>query len=80
MKSRARAREHPFPGGRLVLGLLTCAALFWLGVQAAEHQTGGLSTAALLAAFVAIWVGPALLAVTVLWGGFAFFRWFWIGR
>lgn len=79
MKSRVRAREHAFPGGWLVLGLLTCAALFWLGIQA-EHLTGGLSTAALLAAFAAIWIGPVLLAVTILWGGFAFFRWFWIGR
>lgn len=79
MKSRVRAREHSFPGGWLVLGLLTCAVLFWLGIQA-EHLTGGLSTAALLGAFAAIWIGPVLLAVTVIWGGFAFFRWFWIGR
>jgi hypothetical protein len=80
MKSRVRTREQSFPGGRLVLGLLTCFAVFWLGVQGGDHLTGGLSTAALLGAFAAIWIAPVLLAVTVIWGGFAFFRWFWIGR
>jgi hypothetical protein len=64
----------------LVLGLVTCIALFCLGAQASEHLSGGLSTAAMLGAFVAICVGPVLLAVTVIWGGFAFFRWFVIGR
>jgi hypothetical protein len=80
MRSRVRARKHPFPGGWLVLGLLTCVAMFWLGAQASEHLSGGLSTAAMLGAFAAICVGPVLLAVTVVWGSFAFFRWFWIGR
>lgn len=80
MKSRIRARKHPFPGAWLVLGLLTCAALFWMGAQASDHLSGGLSTAAMLGAFVAICVGPVLLAVTVVWGSFAFFRWLWIGR
>lgn len=80
MRARVRARKHPFPGGWLVLGLLTCVALFVLGAQASEHLSGGLSTAATLGAFIAICVGPVLLAVTVLWGGFAFFRWFLIGR
>lgn len=79
MKSRVRARKQSFPGGWLVLGLLSCVALFWLGGQASQHMSGGLSTAAAMAAFLAVCVGPVLLAVTVLWGGFAFFRWFWFG-
>jgi hypothetical protein len=80
MKTRVRARKHPFPGGWLVLGILTCIALFWLGAQAGEHLSGGLSTAAMLGAFAAICVGPVLLAVTVLWGSFTFFRWLVIGE
>lgn len=51
-----------------------------MGAQASDHLSGGLSTAAMLGAFVAICVGPVLLAVTVVWGSFAFFRWLWIGR
>ncbi len=80
MKSRVRASRRPFPGAWLVLGLLTCVALFRMGAQASDHLSGGLSTAAMLGAFVAICVGPVLLAVTVVWGSFAFFRWLWIGR
>jgi hypothetical protein len=80
MTTRTRARKHPFPGGWLVLGLVACIATFWMGAQAGQHLSGGLSTAATLTAFVAICIGPVILAVTVLWGGFAFFRWFLIGR
>lgn len=80
MKSRVRAKKHPFPGGWLVMGLMTCVALFWLGAQASDHLSGGLSTAATLAAFVAICVGPVLLVVTALWGSFAFFKWLVVGR
>ena len=80
MRARVRARKHPFPGGWLVLGLLTCVMLFVLGAQASDHLSGGLSTAAMLGAFAAVCVGPVLLIVTVLWGSFAFFRWLWIGR
>lgn len=80
MRARVRARKHPFPGGWLVLGLMTCVVLFVLGAQASDHLSGGLSTAAMLAAFVAVCVGPVLLIITVLWGSFAFFRWLWVGR
>ncbi len=80
MRARVRARKHPFPGGWLVLGLLTCVVLFVLGAQASDHLSGGLSTAAMLGAFAAVCVGPVLLIVTVLWGSFAFFRWLWVGR
>lgn len=80
MRARARAKKHPFPGGWLVLGLVTCIAVFWLGAQAGDRLSGGLSTAAVLGAFVAVCVGPVLLAVTVVWGSFAFFRWFLIGE
>lgn len=31
-------------------------------------------------AFVALCIGPVVLAVTVIRGGFAFFRWFWFGQ
>lgn len=80
MRARVRARKHPFPGGWLVLGLLTCVVLFALGAQASDHLSGGLSTAATLGAFAAVCVGPVLLVVTVLWGGFAFFRWLLVGE
>ena len=80
MRARVRVKQHPFPGGWLALGLMTCVVLFLLGAQAGDHLSGGLSTAATLAAFVAVCVGPVLLAVTVLWGGFAFFRWLWVGE
>lgn len=58
---------------------MTCVALFWLGASLEADPSGGLSTAAVLAAFVAICVGPVVLAITVVWGGFAFLRWFWFG-
>ncbi len=80
MKSRVRMKKHSFPGGWLVLGIVTCAALFWAGVQADGHLSGSLSTAAMLGAFAAICVGPVLAAITVLWGGFAFFKWLVVGR
>ncbi|WP_343698475.1 hypothetical protein [Caulobacter sp.] len=80
MKSRVRAKKHPFPGGWLVLGILTCAALFWAGVQGGDHLSGGLSTAAMFGAFAALWIGPLLAAITVLWGSFAFFKWLVVGR
>ncbi len=80
MKSRVHAKKHPFPGGWLVLGIMTCVALFWAGVQGGDHLSGGLSTAAMLGAFAALWIGPVLLAVTVLWGSFAFFKWLVVGR
>ncbi len=80
MRARVRAKKHPFPGGWLVLGLLACVSLFWLGAQASAHLSGGLSSAATLGAFAAICVGPVLLVVTVLWGSFAFFRWLLIGE
>ncbi len=80
MRARVRAKKHPFPGGWLVLGLVACAALFFLGAQASEHMSGGLSTAAMIGAFAAICVGPVLLIITVLWGGFAFFRWLLLGE
>ncbi|NQE63102.1 hypothetical protein E1H18_3358 [Caulobacter sp. RHG1] len=80
MKSRVRAKKHQFPGGWLVLGMLTCAVLFWTGVQADSHLSGGLSTAAMLGAFAALWIGPVLAAITVLWGSFAFFKWLVVGR
>lgn len=79
MKSRVRVKKHPFPGGWLVMGMLTCVVLFWAGVQA-DHLSGGLSTAAMLGAFAALWIGPVLAAITVLWGGFAFFKWLVVGR
>ena len=79
MRARVGVRKHPFPGGWLVLGLVACGILFWLGAQAGDHLSGGLSTAALLGAFAAVCVGPVLLVVTVLWGSFAFFRWLWSG-
>ena len=80
MRARVRVRKHPFPGGWLVLGLMTCVVLFVLGAQASDHLSGGLSMAAMLGAFAAVCVGPVLLIVTVLWGSFAFFRWLWVGR
>ena len=80
MRSRVRTRKTPFPAGWLLLGLLTCGLLFWLGAEANNHLSGGLSVAAMLVAFVALWVGPVLLAVTALWGGFAFCRWLLLGE
>ena len=80
MKSRVRVKKHPFPGGWLVMGMLTCVVLFWTGVQASDHLSGSLSTAAMLGAFAALWIGPVLAAITVLWGGFAFFKWLVVGR
>ena len=79
MRARLGVKKSSFPGGLLVLGLLTCGILFWMGGLAADQLSGGLSIAAILAAFVAVCVGPVLLVITVLWGGFAFFRWLWSG-
>jgi hypothetical protein len=76
VRARRVVKEHPFPGGWLALGLLTCGVLFRLGGQAWDQPDNGLATIAMLGAFVAVWVGPALLAVTILWGGFVFLRWF----
>ena len=75
MRSRIGVKQRSFPGGLLVMGLLSCAVLFWMGGLAADQLSGGLSITAILAAFVAVCVGPVLLIVTVLWGGFAFLRW-----
>jgi hypothetical protein len=80
MRSKVRARSYPFPGGWLVLSFVTCLVLFWLGAQAGDHLAGGLSAVAVLTAFTAVCVAPLLLLVTVLWGGFAFFRWLWAGE
>lgn len=73
MRARTRTKKHPFPAGWLLMGLSTCGVLFWWGAQA------GSSDLAVIAAFVAVCVAPALLTVTVLWGSFSFFRWFWGG-
>lgn len=79
MRARIGVKQRSFPGGLLALGLVTCGILFWMGGLAADQLSGGLSVAAILAAFVAVCVGPVLLVVTTLWGGFAFFRWLLIG-
>jgi len=75
VKGRFSIRKRSHHRTWLALGLLTCAFLFWLGDDAWQAPGDGFSTLALLGAFVAVWVGPALLAVTILWGSFAFFRW-----
>lgn len=80
MKARFRARRRSLPARWLVLTLAACAALFWLGARLEGDPSGNLSTAAVLAAFLAVCVGPVVLAVTVIWGGFAFFRWVWFGE
>lgn len=85
MRARARAKKHPFPAGWLLLGLATCGVVFWLGAQAGAQApslggaTDSWSVLAVLGAFAAVCIGPVLLVVTVLWGSFAFFRWFWGG-
>ncbi|KQV57881.1 hypothetical protein ASC70_01275 [Caulobacter sp. Root343] len=79
MRSRVGVKQRSFPTGLFMLGLLTCGILFWMGGLAADQLSGGLSIVAILAAFVAVCVGPVLLVITVLWGGFAFFRWLWSG-
>jgi len=79
MRSRVGVKQRSFPAALFMLGLLTCGILFWMGGLAADQLSGGLSIVAILAAFVAVCVGPVLLVITVLWGGFAFFRWLWSG-
>ncbi|WP_297508763.1 hypothetical protein [uncultured Caulobacter sp.] len=59
---------------------MTCGVLFRLGAEANSHLSGGLSVAAMIVAFVALWVGPVLLVVTALWGAFAFCRWLLLGE
>lgn len=68
MRSRIGVKQRSFPGGLLILGLLSCGVLFWMGGSAADQLSGGLSVAAILAAFVAVCVGPVLLIITVLVG------------
>lgn len=80
VRARLRARRRPFPAAWLALALVACVSLFWLGARLEGDPSGGLSTAAVLAAFVALCIGPVVLAVTVIRGGFAFFRWFWFGQ
>ncbi|ACL96009.1 hypothetical protein EIB18_13040 [Caulobacter vibrioides] len=80
MRARLRARRRPYSAGWLALALVACVSLFWLGARLEGDPSGGLSTAAVLAAFVALCVGPVVLTVTVIRGGFAFFRWFWFGE
>ncbi len=80
MRGRFRTRRRPFPAAWLALALVACVSLFWLGARLEGDPSGGLSTGTVLPAFVALGIGPVVLAVTVIRGGFAFFRWFWFGQ
>ena len=84
MRTRTWVKKRSLPAGwLLLLGLLTCGILFWWGAQAAPanvaEASGPLAILAVLSAAAAVFVGPVLLVVTILWASFAFFRWFWGG-
>lgn len=78
-RSKFGFRKRASVGPWLFLGLATCAILFLAGGLAVEQPASGLSSLAMIGAFVAVCLGPVLLALTLVWGGLMLLRWVWTG-
>lgn len=78
-KSKISFRKRAPTGRWLLLGLAICLVLFLVGGASFDQPTSGLSGLAMIGAFVAICVGPVLLALALLWGSFTLLRWVWTG-
>ncbi|ADG11241.1 hypothetical protein B7G68_14290 [Caulobacter segnis] len=78
-KSKISFRKRTPTGRWLFLGLAICSVLFLVGGATFDQPNTGLSSVAMIGAFVAVCVGPVLLALTLLWGSFTLLRWVWTG-
>ena len=79
MKSKISFRKRAPTGRWLLLGLAICSILFLVGGATFDQPASGFSNLAMIGAFVAVCVGPILLALTLLWGSFTLLRWVWTG-